>query len=63
MQLEDAILLKQLFSECCKAIDKGELKTTIKFFTQHNRNENIFRADPQFHKVAKQPWYDWVKVD
>ena len=60
---KDEIFLQQLFLECCKAIDNGDLKTPIKFFTQHNRNGNIFRADPQFDKVTKQPWYDWVKVD
>jgi hypothetical protein len=55
--------LNQLLTESLKAIEKGYLKAPIKFFTQHNRNGIIFRADPQFHKVNKQPWYDWVKVD
>jgi hypothetical protein len=59
----DTIFLKQLFSESLKAIENGDLAAPIKFFTQHNRNGTIFRADPQFHKITKQPWYDWVKVD
>jgi hypothetical protein len=59
----DTIFLKQLFLECYKAVDNGYLKAPIKFFTQHNRNGIIFRADPQFHKITKNPWYDWVKVN
>jgi hypothetical protein len=45
------------------AIENGQLKAPIQFFTQHNRGGNIFRADPQFHKVSKDPWYDWVEVN
>jgi hypothetical protein len=39
------------------------MKPPIKFFTQHNRSGNIFRADPQYNKKSYEPWYDWVMVD
>lgn len=58
----DKVFLNQLVSESVKAIDNGNLKAPIQFFTQHNREGIIYRADPQFKK-GKQPWYDWVKVD
>jgi hypothetical protein len=59
----DKIFMDQLVSECCNAIITGNLKAPIKFFTQYNRNGIIYRADPQFQKKSKQPWYDWVKVN
>jgi hypothetical protein len=31
-----------------------------RFFSQHNRGDNIFRADPSYHD--NEPWYDWVSV-
>lgn len=61
-QWNDKVFLNQLVSESMKAIDNGNLKAPIQFFTQHNREGIIYRADPQFKK-GKQPWYDWVKVD
>ena len=60
---KDHVFLKQLFNECCVAIKSGNLHAPIKFFTQHNRGGIIFRADPQFHKKQKEPWYDWCQVD
>ena len=59
----DQIFMDQLVNECRDAINMGNLKAPIQFFTQYNRNGIIYRADPQFHKKSKQPWYDWVKVN
>jgi Plavaka transposase len=62
-QWKDNIFHEQLVTECLKAIKSGSLKPPIRFFTQHNRSGNIFRADPQYHKNSKEPWYDWVMVN
>lgn len=35
----------------------------IKFFTEHKRQGNLFRADPCFTPKIKEPWYDWVYID
>ena len=59
---KDTVFCNQLLKELFSAIEQGYLKPPIKFFTQHNRSGNIFRADPQFQKT-KEPWYDWVMVN
>jgi hypothetical protein len=41
----------------------GKLKPPIRFFTQHNRFGQIFRADPCYCKESKEPWYDWAFID
>jgi Plavaka transposase len=60
---KDKVFSRQLLKELQKAIQNGHLTPPIKFFTQHNRSGNIFRADPQFNKKTKEPWYDWVIVN
>jgi hypothetical protein len=60
---KDKKFYTMLVTECSKAIKSNYLKPPIRFFTQHNRSGNIFRADPQFHKKSQEPWYDWVMVD
>ena len=43
---------------CAKLVDDGCIESPVKFFTQHNRSDIIFRADPEFQDTG--PWYDWV---
>jgi hypothetical protein len=50
---KDTVFCNQLRKELKSAIENGNLKAPIKFFTQHNRSGNIFRADPQFQKKPK----------
>ena len=59
----DEIFQKALSLMCSKIIDSKAIQDTIKFFTQHNRQGNIFRADPCFNKITGEPWYDWVYIN
>lgn len=54
---------KKLATLCSKIVDSNAIMTSIKFFTQHNRQGNIFRADPCFDKTTGEPWYDWVYIN
>jgi hypothetical protein len=52
---------EQLKDLCRWLVDSKKTDSPIKFFTQHNRDEYIFRGDPNYD--GKGPWYDWVNVD
>jgi hypothetical protein len=58
---KDQQLQNDLITMCSNLIDNGHLESPVHFFTQHNRNEIIFRADPEW-KDTKEPWYDWAQV-
>lgn len=51
---------KRLTEICCKAVEEGYLSSPIRFYRQHNRNGDIFHADPEYRE--NDPWYDWVYV-
>lgn len=57
----DKQLYNQLKYFCKWLVDSEKVNSPIRFFTQHNRDEFIFRGDPNF--CNKGPWYDWVNVD
>lgn len=46
---------------CNELIVSQKIASPVNFFTQHNREKTIFRADPSF--LGQSPWYDWVNVD
>ena len=58
---KDKILLEDLVNMCSTLVENGSLESPINFFTQHNRNETIFRGEPEW-KDTKEPWYDWAQV-
>ncbi len=58
---KDQIFQQDLTNLCSNLIERGCLESPINFFTQHNRNEIIFRGDPQW-KDTEGPWYDWAQV-
>lgn len=58
---KDKILHQELLKMCANLIENGSLESPINFFTQHNRNETIFRGDPDW-KDTQYPWYDWAQV-
>ena len=58
---KDTLLMKNLKETCNELIEAKKIDHPVRFFTQHNRNKTIFRADPNFND--KGPWYDWVNVD
>jgi hypothetical protein len=58
---EDHIFQKTLQNICNELIQNKKIDPPVHFFTQHNRNSFIFRADPSYSN--KGPWYDWVNVD
>jgi hypothetical protein len=60
---KDKVFQKQLCRICIDAISQGNLQPPIRFFTQHNRSGNIFRADPCYNKSSKEPWYDWAYIN
>ena len=57
----DVLFQKRLTEICCKAVEEGYLSSPVRFFRQHNRNGDIFRADPEYRE--NDPWYDWVYVE
>ena len=46
---------------CSDLVENGSVESPINFFTQHNRDSIIFRADPDWND-SKNPWYDWAQV-
>ena len=50
-----------MIKECSQLVENKCLDSPINFFTQHNRQNMIFRACPSFSNTNK-PWYDWVNV-
>ena len=45
---------------CNDLVTQGSINGSIRFFTQHNRGQFIFRADPSYEK--NEPWYDWASI-
>ena len=57
---KDKIFQKQLYKICMDLVTQGSIDGPIRFFTQHNRGQFIFRADPSYDK--NEPWYDWASI-
>ncbi len=58
---QDDIFYQQLIDFCGRLVENGNLDLPISFFTQHKRDNLIFRANPEW-KDTKTPWYDWAKI-
>jgi hypothetical protein len=58
---KDKKFQKALVDLCESLVESGKVKSPILFFTQHNRDELIFRACPKYND--NDPWYDWAYVD
>jgi hypothetical protein len=56
----DRNLQTRLTETCKKLLENGYCTAPLKFFTQHNRDNLIFRGDPQYDNTG--PWYDWANV-
>jgi Plavaka transposase len=56
----DSLFQEQIIHFCKKLILSHSVIGKIRFFSQHNRHNYIFRADPEFK--FKEPWYDWVRI-
>jgi hypothetical protein len=57
---KDIIFQQQLHILCDEISDGGSVTAPFKFFSQFNKDNNIFRADPNYK--VNEPWYDWVLV-
>ncbi len=57
----DSLFQKQLLDICKMIYKNGCVDGKLKFFSQHNRYDFIFRADPNYQE--KQCWYDWANVN
>ncbi len=57
---KDKVFQNQLLSICKNLTQQGCVEGTFRFFTQHNRSQFIFRADPSYE--ANEPWYDWASI-
>jgi hypothetical protein len=58
---KDHTFQNQLSHICNQLIESNKIRNPIKFFTLYKKNNNIFRADPNYKDG--EPWYDWVLVD
>ena len=58
---KDDNLYKQLKLMFGLLVENGSLQSPICFFTQHNRDGCIFRANPDWQET-KSPWYDWARI-
>jgi hypothetical protein len=47
---------------CEKLFREHKLEDNIHFFTQHNRDDIIFRADPSYNQSSTQDWHDWAYI-
>ena len=59
-KLRDYMFQQQLSDICKIVVSNNYLSGDLKFFTQHNRYGNIFRADPNYKN--EMAWYDWVLI-
>jgi hypothetical protein len=57
---KDLKFQKQLSDICKDLVTQGSINGPFRFFTQHNRGQFIFRADPSYEK--NEPWYDWASI-
>jgi hypothetical protein len=58
---KDKLFQMSLIDLCKSLVETGKARSPIVFFTQHNRDEIIFRACPKYHDNGA--WYDWAYVD
>jgi hypothetical protein len=59
-QWKDKVFQNQLSNICKALIQQGCVEGPLQFFTQHNRGQFIFRADPSYE--SNDPWYDWASI-
>jgi hypothetical protein len=57
---KDKNFQKQLHKVCTELVEKKCIEGCHRFFTQHNRGQFIFRADPSYE--SNEPWYDWASI-
>jgi hypothetical protein len=57
---KDKVFQNQLSNICKDLTQQGCVEGPLQFFTQHNRGQFIFRADPSYE--ANDPWYDWASI-
>jgi hypothetical protein len=57
----DKLFQESLTNVCISLVEAGKAVSPINLFTQHNREELIFRANPEYDNNG--PWYDWAYVD
>jgi hypothetical protein len=57
---KDQVFQKQLLKICIDLMNAGCIEGPFRFFTQHNRGQFIFRADPSYDN--NEPWYDWASI-
>ena len=55
----DESFIQNLCELCSKLVSSGSLKSNIQFFTQHNRDNVIFRANGAW---KNETWYDWANI-
>jgi Plavaka transposase len=58
----DTDFQNELTELCHYLVTNEYIKSPVPFFTQHNRDEIIFRGDPNWQET-NQPWYDWAEVE
>jgi hypothetical protein len=57
---KDHLFEKQLNEICQYLLENKYCSPPLRFFTQHNRKNIIFRGDPNYANCG--PWYDWANV-
>ena len=57
---KDTTFQMQLIAICNEISQRNCIEGDLTFFSVHNREKLIFRADPNFK--PREPWYDWVQV-
>ena len=57
---KDKVFQKQIEAICVDLVERKCVDPPFRFFAQHNRGNNIFRADPSYEKGL--PWYDWAQI-
>jgi hypothetical protein len=58
---KDTLFQEGLTLLCQSLVETGKVKSPIVLFTQHNRDDLIFRACPNYFENGA--WYDWAFVD
>lgn len=57
---KDKSFQNALTNICQSLIKKGYIKGKFEFFSQHNRDNLIFRGDPNYK--SNDPWHDWAEI-
>lgn len=61
---KDKIFQQALTELCFNLVKIKYVNSPILFFTEHKRNDVLFRANPCFDKNdSNEPWYDWALID